>query len=38
MEKEEYKKLMPLVNPKLYKSTLNKGNKQKKSTDEQAPE
>lgn len=30
MEKEEYKKLMPLVNPKLYKSTLNKEMKQKK--------
>lgn len=30
MEKEEYTKLMPLVNPRLYKSTLNKEMKQKR--------
>ena len=30
MEKEEYKKLMPLVNPRLYKSAQNKEMKQKR--------
>ena len=30
MEKEEYKKLMPLVNPRLYKSAQNKEIKRKR--------
>ena len=37
MEKKEEKKLMPLVNPKLHKSTQNKRNKRKKSNVEEAP-
>ena len=30
MEQEEYKKLMPLVNPRLYKSAQNKEMKKKR--------